>query len=110
MVVLFSHGPKYARALGHVLVENLYSSAPAELRMTHLDRTEWENAKYCKRDFFIRCGSDNVFSIYASAIHLAPRFVAFDLHEWVLYYYLRMVHVLPLDSFPTKKVASYCQF
>ncbi|PPS14031.1 hypothetical protein GOBAR_AA06544 [Gossypium barbadense] len=32
----------------------------AELGMTYLDCTEWENAKYCKRDFFIRCGSDNV--------------------------------------------------
>ncbi|PPR87857.1 hypothetical protein GOBAR_AA32831 [Gossypium barbadense] len=31
----------------------------AELGMTHLDSTEWENAKYRKSDFFIRCGRDN---------------------------------------------------
>ncbi|PPS18923.1 hypothetical protein GOBAR_AA01662 [Gossypium barbadense] len=31
----------------------------AELGMTYLDCTEWENAKYRKRDFFIRLGSDN---------------------------------------------------
>ncbi|PPR99089.1 hypothetical protein GOBAR_AA21575 [Gossypium barbadense] len=75
IVVLFSHCPKHARALGRVPVENLYSSAPL------------------------------VFSIFTSTIHLAPRFVAFDLHEWVLYYCLRMVHVLPSDSFPAMKVA-----
>ncbi|PPS02715.1 hypothetical protein GOBAR_AA17946 [Gossypium barbadense] len=32
----------------------------AELGMTYLDYTEWENAKYRKRDSFIRCGSDNL--------------------------------------------------
>ncbi|PPS04404.1 hypothetical protein GOBAR_AA16253 [Gossypium barbadense] len=32
----------------------------AELGMTYLDCTEWENAKYRKRDFFVQYGSDNV--------------------------------------------------
>ncbi|PPR91304.1 hypothetical protein GOBAR_AA29380 [Gossypium barbadense] len=32
----------------------------AELGMTHLNHTEWENPKYRKRDFLIWCGSDNV--------------------------------------------------
>ncbi|PPR81995.1 hypothetical protein GOBAR_AA38719 [Gossypium barbadense] len=48
-------GLKLARVLARVSVESL-----AKLGMTHLDRTEWENTEYRKRDFFIRCGSDNV--------------------------------------------------
>ncbi|PPR92881.1 hypothetical protein GOBAR_AA27793 [Gossypium barbadense] len=31
-----------------------------KLGMTHLNRIEWENAEYRKRDFLIWCGSDNV--------------------------------------------------
>ncbi|PPS01675.1 hypothetical protein GOBAR_AA18983 [Gossypium barbadense] len=32
----------------------------AKLGMAYLDCTEWKNAKYRKRNFFIRFGSDNV--------------------------------------------------
>ncbi|PPR84677.1 hypothetical protein GOBAR_AA36033 [Gossypium barbadense] len=43
---------------------------PAELGMTHLHRTEWKNTEYRKRDFLIRCGSDNVRinGIYAVSV------------------------------------------
>ncbi|PPS10172.1 hypothetical protein GOBAR_AA10472 [Gossypium barbadense] len=36
------------------------SPMPCRLRVTHLHRTEWKNIEYRKRDFLIRCGSDNV--------------------------------------------------
>ncbi|PPR84630.1 hypothetical protein GOBAR_AA36082 [Gossypium barbadense] len=49
----FAHGPKHAHAHGCVPVENLYSRAPAELGVPYLDRIEWKDTKYRKRDFFI---------------------------------------------------------
>ncbi|PPS15574.1 hypothetical protein GOBAR_AA05004 [Gossypium barbadense] len=58
--VLFLHGPKHARVLGRVCMAGIVYLKSAELGMTYLDFTEWENAKYRKRDFFIRFGSDNV--------------------------------------------------
>ncbi|PPS18317.1 hypothetical protein GOBAR_AA02263 [Gossypium barbadense] len=55
-------------------------------------RTELKNTEYRKRDFLIRCGSDNV------------GICVFDLHEQVLY--LRMTRVLLSDLSPTKWVVS----
>ncbi|PPS13921.1 hypothetical protein GOBAR_AA06653 [Gossypium barbadense] len=65
---LFSHGLKHARVPGRVCFRKpaFHESAGivylkgAKFGMTYLDCRKWENAKYRKRNFFIRLGSVNV--------------------------------------------------